>query len=106
MATDPPSVIAKGIVRKLSVPPHTGTERDLQRLFSAENVEEIWDEILSIVQAALPPHARGDDTIAQDVFLHLMALQSFDDFSIQKFSDQEIRNSVLALLREDLQKSS
>lgn len=104
MATEAPTGVARELMRRLSVPPHNGAEKDLQRLFLAENGEAIWDEILSIIQSVLSPHQRGDDTITQEVFLHLMALQNFAEFSIENFSDTEIRQSVIALLREDLQK--
>jgi hypothetical protein len=106
MATEAPRVIAKGIAQRLSVPPHTGAEKDLQSLFLAENAEEIWNEVKAIVQSVLSLHERGEDTIAQDVFLQLMALLNFEGFSLQNFSDQEIRKLILAHLQNHLPDNS
>jgi hypothetical protein len=103
MATDAPIVVAQVVSSTLQTPPHTGKGRDLRAVLISEDANAIWNEVDSFIQSTMPLPTGDRETITQDLFLHLLSLQIFDEFLSEDCTDEEIQNALLFQLQKMLQ---
>jgi hypothetical protein len=106
MATDAPRVVAQVVSSTLQSPPHIGKGRDLRTVLISEDANAIWNEIDSFIQSTKPLPIGDRETITQDLFLHLLSSQKFDEFLSEDCTEEEIQTELLLQLQIILQGNS
>ena len=99
MATKALTAVASRARRPIAparrIPSHSIDWRDL---LIRQDVEALWDRLSALVRLVLPDSTSEHDAITQEIFLHLLTSEKFQNSRQRKTSGKEIYQEIQALI--------
>jgi hypothetical protein len=101
MATKALTYVAQSVsLDKVSRKKLSGHNQDWRKLITSQDAEAIWHAISALARSIIPGTQVNCELKSQEVFLHLFASERLTLYIDKDFSDEEITQDLLLLLRD------
>jgi hypothetical protein len=77
-----------------------GRARDWRQVFLSQDAEAIWQELYVLVRSVASGQSNAHEEVTQGLFLNLLVTDRISLYIAQDYSDSEIREDLMSLLRE------